>query len=89
MIDLGEGRYLLDGGTRLEDVAEKLALALEAEGVDTIGGYVFTFLGHVPKAGERLTLENGAELKVRRVVKARIQQIEIRLLSPTREEVPA
>ena len=88
MIDLGEGRYLLDGGTRLEDVAEKLALALEAEGVDTIGGYVFTFLGHVPKAGERLTLENGAELKVRRVVKARIQQIEIRLLSPTREEVP-
>lgn len=89
MIDLGDGRYLLDGGTRLDDIADDLSLALDAEGVDTIGGYVFNSLGRVPKAGERLQLTDSAELKVRRVVKARIQQVEIRLNHPIIEEIPA
>ncbi len=81
ILDLGEGRYLLDGGTRLTEIAEELELFLHAEGVDTIGGYVFTNLARVPKAGERLTLSDEAELKVRRIIKARIQQVEIRIQS--------
>lgn len=83
--ELGGGRYLLDGGTRLDDVMSELSLALPSGGIDTIGGFVFNQLGHVPKAGERLQVE-GAEIKVRRVVRARIQQVELRLSRPLAKE---
>ncbi len=79
--ELGAGRYLLDGGTRLDDVSSELQLYLPSGGIDTIGGFVFNQLGHVPKAGERIQVE-GAEIKVRRVVRARIQQVELRLNRP-------
>jgi CBS domain containing-hemolysin-like protein len=75
--DLGAGRYLLNGGTRLDHLREELDLDFDAGGIDTIGGLVFNQLGHVPKAGERITIGN-AEIKVRRVVRARIQELELR-----------
>lgn len=76
--ELGPRRYLLDGGTRLEDVSELLGENLQSGGINTIGGYVFNELGHLPRAGERLRLTHG-EIKVRRVVKARVQQLELRV----------
>ncbi len=77
--ELGPDRYLLDGGTRLDDVAEALGITLPAAGgLDTIGGLVFNQLGHLPKAGERVQFDH-LELKVRRVVRARVQQVELRL----------
>jgi putative hemolysin len=65
----------------LDDIGNDLLLSLPAGGIDTIGGFVFNQLGHLPRAGERLLVE-GAEIKVRRVVKARIQQVELRLQNP-------
>lgn len=83
--DLGNGRYLLEGGTRLDDVAADLHLIFpETDGLDTIGGLVFNLLGHLPKPGERVHLEQ-ADLKVRRVVRARVQQVELRLKKPLPE----
>jgi len=82
--DLGGGRYLLDGGTRIDDVAEELGITLPTDGLDTIGGLVFNQLGHLPKAGERVRLDE-AEIKVRRVVRARVQQVELRLKTPRQE----
>jgi len=79
--DLGNGRYLLDGGTRIDDVAEELGINLPSAGLDSIGGLVFNLLGHLPRAGERIQLEE-IEIKVRRVVRARIQQIELRVKNP-------
>lgn len=76
--ELGEGRYLLDGGARLDHLREELGLEVDAAGIDTIGGLVFTQFGHVPKAGERLSLP-GADIKVRRVVRARIQELQLQL----------
>jgi len=78
--DLGHGRFLLDGGTRLDHLKDELGLIIDAEGIDTIGGLVFNRLGYVPKPGERLSLEVG-EVKVRRVVRARILEVELRLKS--------
>lgn len=80
--DLGNGRYLLDGGTRLDHLQKELELDLAVEldtaAIDTIGGLVFNQLGHVPKPGERIVINN-AEIKVRRIVRARIQELELRL----------
>lgn len=76
---LGGGRYIVDGGARLDDVNTELRAGIPTEaGVDTLGGFVLNHLGHVPKAGERLTLD-GLSIKVRRVVRARIIEVELRL----------
>lgn len=88
--DLGSGRYLVDGGTRLDHLRDELDLDLDStsldpiSGIDTIGGLVFNQLGHVPKAGERLSLDS-ADIKVRRVVRARIQELELRVKNKTTE----
>lgn len=80
--DLGNGRFLLDGGTRLDHLQQELELDFDVEldsgGIDTIGGLVFNQLGHVPKPGERITIGT-LEIKVRRTVRARIQELELRL----------
>ena len=76
--DLGGGRFLLDGGTRLDHLKEELGVDLMADGIDTIGGLVFNQLGHVPKPGERISIDT-ADIKVRRIVRARIQEVELRI----------
>jgi putative hemolysin len=78
--ELGHGRYLLDGGTRLDHIRDELDIDLnfEFEGIDTIGGLVFNHLGRIPKAGERLRIKD-SDIKVRRVVRARIQEVELRI----------
>lgn len=80
--DLGNGRFLLDGGTRLDHLKKEfnidLNIDLDVSGIDTIGGLVFNQLAHVPKPGERISLDT-ADLKVRRIVRARIQEVELRL----------
>lgn len=76
--ELGQGRYLVDGGTRLDHLRDELGIPFDDEGgIDTLGGLVFNQLGHVPKPGERLKLHE-ADIKVRRVVRARIQELEVR-----------
>lgn len=85
--DLGNGRYLLDGGTRIDDVAEELGITLPSGSLDSIGGLVFNLLGHVPKAGERVQLDE-SEIKVRRVVRARVLQVELRVKGPQRVKKP-
>jgi CBS domain containing-hemolysin-like protein len=80
--DLGGGRFLLDGGTRLDHIKQELGVSfdldLDVSGIDTVGGLVFNQLGHVPKPGERISLDD-ADIKVRRIVRARIQEVELRL----------
>jgi CBS domain containing-hemolysin-like protein len=71
-------RYLVDGAARLDHITETLDVPLEAPGIDTIGGYVFNHLGYLPKPGERVKLEH-LEIKVRRVARRRIQQVELRV----------
>lgn len=77
--ELEPGRYLLDGGARLDHIQDETGAALapeEAEGIDTIGGLVFKLLGHVPKAGERLNI-GAVQVKVRRMARARVKQVEL------------
>lgn len=83
---LGGGRYIVDGGARIDDVNRELRAGIPDEGVDTIGGFVFNHLGHLPKAGERVHL-GGLSLKVRRIVRARIIEVELRVDETLRAEL--
>jgi putative hemolysin len=83
--DAGEGRFFADGTARLDHIADMLNIEIEASGIDTIGGFVFNHLGYLPKPGERVQLD-GVEVKVRRVSRNRIQQVELRSLANIEEQ---
>jgi CBS domain containing-hemolysin-like protein len=75
--EVGDGRYLADGTVRVDQIAEVLEMEIDDGGIDTIGGLVFTHVGTLPKPGERFVIQN-LVIKVRRVSRHRIQQLEIR-----------
>ena len=54
---LPDGVLRLDGGMAIGDVNDLLALELPDDDWDTVGGFVFGTLGHVPQAGEHVDHE--------------------------------
>jgi CBS domain containing-hemolysin-like protein len=71
---LEDGRFLVSGNARLDDLTEHLGFELMADGIDTIGGYVFNRLGYLPNAGATLEIPHLA-ITVRRVSRKRIEEI--------------
>lgn len=71
---LEDGRFLVSGNARLDDLSEHLGFELEAEGIDTIGGLVFNRLGYLPPSGAQLELPRLA-ITVRRASRKRIEEI--------------
>jgi putative hemolysin len=71
---LKDGRFLVNGNARLDDLSEHLGFELEAEGIDTIGGLVFNRLGYLPPSGTRFEMPRLA-ITVRRTGRKRIEEI--------------
>lgn len=82
---LSDHSYLLDARTPVHEVNEQLDLKLpEGEEYDSIGGYVFHLLGHIPRPGEHID-GTGVELIVHTAGANRIHTL--RLVKKTRAEV--
>jgi putative hemolysin len=71
---LDDGRFLVSGNARLDDVSEHLGFELEAEGLDTIGGLIFNRLGYLPPSGTQFELPRLA-VTIRRTGRKRIEEI--------------
>ena len=71
---LQDGRFLVSGNARLDDLAEHLGFELNAEGIDTIGGFVFNRLGYLPPSGTQVELPRLA-ITVRRTARKRIEEL--------------
>jgi CBS domain containing-hemolysin-like protein len=71
---LENGKFLVSGNARLDDVSEHLGFQIEAEGIDTIGGFVFTRLGYLPPSGTKLEIPR-LTITVRRAARKRIEEI--------------
>src|SRR5213592_578610 len=67
-------KFLVSGNARLDDVSEHLGFQIEAEGIDTIGGFVFTRLGYLPTAGTKLEIP-GLTITVRQAGRKRIEEV--------------
>jgi CBS domain containing-hemolysin-like protein len=74
---LSDGRLRVPGRTPIDDVNEELDANLPHEEWDTVGGLVFSTLGHVPAEGECLEL-GGYEFCAERVQGRRIVSVLIR-----------
>ncbi len=71
---LEDGRLLVSGNARLDDLTEHLGFELKADGIDTIGGFVFNRLGYLPVSGAQLELPRLA-ITVRRTARKRIEEL--------------
>jgi putative hemolysin len=71
---LGNGKFLVSGNARLDDLSERLGFQIDAEGIDTIGGFVFTRLGYLPSSGTKLEIP-GLVITVRRAGRKRIEEV--------------
>jgi CBS domain containing-hemolysin-like protein len=71
---LGNGKFLVSGNARLDDLSEHLGFQIDADGIDTIGGLIFTRLGYLPPSGTKLEIPHLA-ITVRRSGRKRIEEI--------------
>lgn len=69
-----EDEYLFSGGIDLDDVNELVAADLPKDTSETLGGYIYSHLGRVPKPGEELSA-GGLQLVVEQVVGRRIHKV--------------
>src|SRR5436853_5589768 len=71
---LGNDRFLVSGNARLDDLREPLGFRIDADGIDTIGGFVFTRLGYLPPSGTKLEIPR-LLITVRRAGRKRIEEV--------------
>jgi putative hemolysin len=78
---LGNGRFLVSGNARLDELSDYLDFQIDAEGIDTIGGFVFTRLGYLPGSGTKLEIP-GLAITVRRSGRKRIEEVLVEKTTP-------
>ncbi len=86
---LSPTEYVVDGGMNLEDLSEMLDTELPNDENDSIGGYVYSKLGHVPEIGETVETES-LLMRVDAVENRRIRKVYIaRQTRPETEDKPS
>lgn len=77
-IQLDNNTYLVNGLAYVDDINELLNSNIPTENFDTIGGFVISLLGTIPKNGEEPTVEfDNLTFKVEKVNEKRIEKIKI------------
>jgi CBS domain containing-hemolysin-like protein len=84
--DLGNGACEALGRVHLDEINERLGVELpdDAE-YDTIGGLVFSELGHVPVVGEELRWRN-VRVTVLEATRRRIERVRVEVVAPSAAE---
>ncbi|MEA3254099.1 MAG: hemolysin family protein, partial [Chloroflexota bacterium] len=54
----GANSFQLDGGFRVEEANEELELGLPAGDYETVAGFILSYLGRIPRQGERMKYRN-------------------------------
>jgi CBS domain containing-hemolysin-like protein len=77
---INEHEFTVEGTFNLYELADQAGIELESDEVTTIGGYVTHLLGHLPKAGEKVTIED-YEVTTTKADLRRVQQLHFKKLS--------
>ncbi len=78
---LGTNTWLVDGAVPIDEISELVEVDLPDEEVDTIGGFVYWILDHIPDNGELLDLPDyGLKITVAKINGRRIAKLKIEVL---------
>lgn len=81
---INENEFVVDGALGLYELRDAIGLELDSADVSTIGGYVTHLLGHLPKQGEQVKIDNYA-VTVSQSDGRRVRQLQFRKLSDSSE----
>ncbi|GIK74031.1 MAG: hypothetical protein BroJett021_30190 [Chloroflexota bacterium] len=95
----GDHAYIVNSRLDLDSLSELLDIDIEEEEADTVGGLIYSRLGHVPEQGEMLEIEGWRftvlSLDGRRILQVRVERIsppqaveEVQIASPIQETKP-
>lgn len=73
---VGEGEYIVDGSTRIEQLNELIGTRIESQHYDSIGGFIIEVIGRLPKQGESIEHMN-TEFYIENVDRNRIKKIRV------------
>jgi CBS domain containing-hemolysin-like protein len=79
---IGANEFSVDGALGLYELNDLAKLELESADVSTIGGYVTHLLGHLPKTGEQVKIDNYL-VTVSQADSRRVKQLHFKKLSDT------
>lgn len=86
---INETTFTVDGITNLEEVEEQLNIKFPEGDYDTLGGFIISQLGFLPKDGDMNTVEySGVRFTVLNVEERRIGKVKVEILpKPPQEEM--
>lgn len=74
---IADHTWQVKGYLSLHDLNDELNLDLDSEDFDSIGGLVIEKLGHLPHLGESIRMEDGVTVRVSKLNKNRIEEVQI------------
>lgn len=77
--------FVVAGRVGVDQVSERLGVAIEGEGFETFGGYLLSNLGRVPLSGERFEVDE-LDVEVLEADRRRVQRVRVRKHQPVKEE---
>jgi CBS domain containing-hemolysin-like protein len=81
IVDLGGGVFAFSGKVDIDELADRLDVAIAREGFETVGGYLLARLGRVPAVGETLDID-GLGVEVLEAERRRVTKVRVRRRGP-------
>ena len=76
VVEEGNGRFVFSGKAHVQELTDRLHVASEGEGFETVGGFLLSRLGRVPAAGEQFEID-GLNVEVLEAERRRITRVRI------------
>ncbi len=77
IVDEGDGAFLFMATVSVGDMADRLGIAVERDGFETVGGYLLTRLGRVPAVGETVEVDE-LTVEVLEAERRRVRKVRVR-----------
>jgi CBS domain containing-hemolysin-like protein len=88
IVDEGQGRFVVSGKADIEALGERLGIEIEADGFETVGGYVMARLGRVPAAGETHAIDD-LSVEILDAERRRVHRVRVSKRAHDGEPAPA
>jgi CBS domain containing-hemolysin-like protein len=85
VVEEEEGTFVFSGKVSVDEVMDRLGVAIEREGFETVGGYLLSHLGRMPYVGETFDVDD-LSVEVLEVERRRISKVRVRRREPDDED---
>jgi putative hemolysin len=81
VVDEGNGSFVFSATVDVDEIVDRLNVAIEREGFESVGGYLLSRLGRVPAIGETFEID-GLKIQVVEAERRRIRKVRIARAEP-------